>query len=309
MRSYITIDGGTTNTRVNLVKNRCIAKSVKISAGARVGMDNKSFLAEEIKKAVAKLSEGEKAEKILASGMITSEFGLYDLPHISAPAGIAELHNSMKEVLIPVISDIPFVFIPGVKINGERLDNTDMMRGEETELMGLIDNDFADGIYVLPGSHSKIIKVNSDGKIVNFSTMLTGEMIAALSGGTILKDAVDLNQSETDDDFLFKGYNYCTSFGINEALFKTRVLKNIFGATEKEVYSFFEGAVLQAEIKKIIETSEQNIIVGGKTQIKKAMCKLLENCSGKQVLAVEESRADFATALGAIKIYEYPCDN
>ena len=70
MRSYITIDGGTTNTRVNLVKNRCIAKSVKISAGARVGMDNKSFLAEEIKKAVAKLSEGEKAEKILGIWII-----------------------------------------------------------------------------------------------------------------------------------------------------------------------------------------------------------------------------------------------
>lgn len=305
MRNYITIDGGTTNTRVNLVKDGSVVNSVKLSVGARVGMDNKSFLITEIKKAVAKLSDGENIEKILASGMITSKFGLYNLPHITAPAGIAELHNSMKEVILPDIADISFAFIPGVKITGECLGDTDMMRGEETELMGLIGDDFAEGIYVLPGSHSKIIKVSRDGKIVDFSTMLTGEMISALSDGTILKDAVDLRQSETDDAFLLKGYDYCTAFGINEALFKVRVLKNVFRAIPKQVYSFFVGTVLQAEIKKIIETEEKNIVIGGKAQIKKAMYKLLEKRSGKNVVAIEETCADFAPSLGMIKIYEY----
>lgn len=305
MRNYITIDGGTTNTRVNLVKDGSVINSVKLSVGARVGMDNKSFLITEIKKAVAKLSDGENIEKILASGMITSEFGLYNLPHITAPAGIAELHNSMKEVILPDISDISFVFIPGVKITGEGLDDTDMMRGEETELIGLICDDFVEGIYVLPGSHSKIIRVSRDGKIVDFSTMLTGEMISALSDGTILKDAVDLRQSEADDVFLLKGYDYCTAFGINEALFKVRVLKNVFGTPQKQVYSFFVGTVLQAEIKKIIETKEKNIVIGGKAQIKKAMYKLLEKRSDKNVVAIEETHADFAPSFGMIKIYEY----
>ena len=36
------------------------------------------------------------------------------------------------------ISDIPFVFMRGVKLEGQDIDDFDMMRGEETELMALI---------------------------------------------------------------------------------------------------------------------------------------------------------------------------
>ncbi len=305
MRNYITIDGGTTNTRVSLVKNQRIVQTVKLSVGARIGIDNKKLLVSEIKKAVCGLSEGEQIERILASGMITSEFGLYNLPHISAPAGIAQLHGGMCEVVLDGISDIPIVFIPGVKVSDGTLQNTDMMRGEETELIGLAEYGYNECIYVLPGSHSKIIRVDSCGRISDFSTMLTGEMIAALSGATILKDAVSLNQSETDDEFLIKGYDYCSRSGINEALFKIRVLKNMFGATEKEVYSFFIGVVLQAEISKIADTDVKKIIIGGKEQIKNAMYRLLRHSCDKEVILVSDEMADSAPSLGMIRIYEY----
>ena len=304
MKNYITIDGGTTNTRVSLVKGEEIVKTIKLAVGARVGIDNKKLLVSEIKKAVEQLRNGEKIERILASGMITSEFGLYNLPHITVPAGIKELYDAMKEVTIPEISEIPFVFIPGVKVTGEGLHKTDMMRGEEPELVGLCNGCCAGGIYILPGSHSKIITVDCDGRIVDFSTMLTGEMIAALSGGTILKDAVDLNQSETSEEFLLKGYNYCNSFGINEALFKTRVLKNLLGASENEVYSFFIGAVLHGEIKRIVAGDETNIIIGGKAQIKNAMYKLLTHICDKKISLVSDDIAKTASLRGIIKIYE-----
>lgn len=304
MKNYITIDGGTTNTRVSLIKDEKIVKTIKLAIGARVGIDNKKLLVSEIKKAVEQLGNGEPIERILASGMITSEFGLYNLSHITAPAGIKELHGAMKEVAIPEISEIPFVFIPGVKVTGEGLHETDMMRGEETELVGLCNGCCAGGIYILPGSHSKIITVDCDGRIVDFSTMLTGEMIAALSGGTILKDAVDLNQSETSEEFLLKGYNYCNSFGINEALFKTRVLKNLLGASENEVYSFFIGAVLHGEIKRIVAENEINIVIGGKAQIKNAMYKLLIHICNKDIILMPDDKADTASNFGMIMIYE-----
>lgn len=75
-------------------------------------------------------------ECILASGMITSEFGLCNLEHIKTPAGICELHNSMYKTYINEISELPFVFIRGVKTDAEVYENFDMMRGEETKLMG-----------------------------------------------------------------------------------------------------------------------------------------------------------------------------
>lgn len=44
MKNYITIDGGTTNTRVSLVKGEEIVKTIKLAVGARVGIDNKNCL-------------------------------------------------------------------------------------------------------------------------------------------------------------------------------------------------------------------------------------------------------------------------
>ncbi len=301
MGNYITIDGGTTNTRISLVMENEVIKTIKIHVGA--GSGKKEYLKSEIKNAVSELSVN--VEKILASGMITSEMGLCSLPHIPAPAGICELHGGMHEVVLPEISDIPFVFIPGIKISDETLEHTDMMRGEETELIGLGENLHDNSLYILPGSHSKIIRTDSCGRVTDFKTTLTGEMIWALSQDTILKDAVNLSQSETSEEYLIKGYRYCTDCGLNAALFKTRILKNMFGRNEREIYGFFMGAVLQAEIDAIIKAKENKIIIAGKRQIKNTMVSLLGALCSKKIICISDKTAETAPTIGAVKIYEY----
>ncbi len=318
--TYLTLDGGTTNTRISLVKNRKIIDSVKLSVGARASMENREVLKSEIKMAIKKLlSDNSLCEKeikrILASGMITSEFGLCSLDHISAPAGIRELHDSMEEVILDEISPIPFVFIRGVKIHSEGFEDTDMMRGEETELIGInsiginsigiISEEYGKCIYILPGSHSKIIETDADGRICSFSTMLTGEMIASLSGHTILKDAVDLSSSEINAEYLLKGYDYCLKEGINKALFKTRILKNIFSCTKDETYSFFIGVILCGEIEHIISSDAETVVLGGKAQIKKAMEIILKNCCEKKIITLDDKDAELSTVIGAIEIFEF----
>ena len=75
MANYITIDGGTTNTRVSLVKDYEIIGTVKISLGARSGIDSKEPLKNAIKDGIEKLlSDNDLSEnditRILAAGMI-----------------------------------------------------------------------------------------------------------------------------------------------------------------------------------------------------------------------------------------------
>jgi 2-dehydro-3-deoxygalactonokinase len=236
--------------------------------------------------------------------MITSEFGLCTLPHIEAPAGVRELHDAMHEVPLPEITSIPFVFIRGVKTVGA-LEETDMMRGEETELCGLMPEGTRDALYVLPGSHSKLIETDREGRIVRFSTMLTGEMIAALSAGTILKDAIDLSIKETDEQALIDGCRYAMEKGINEALFKVRILKNLFQKTPVEVYSFFLGAILADEISTILRSSQHLVVIGGKAQIKRATAHLLSKLSDKEIAVLDDETVDACVVHGAIKIYEY----
>lgn len=303
LRSYITIDGGTTNTRITFFANGKTAETVKLPIGANFGAEHSEKYKSEIRKAIDRFS-GADPYRIIASGMITSEGGLYNLNHICAPAGIKELHNAMREVRLPEISDIPFVFIPGIKTVGESFAETDMMRGEETELFGLA-QERGDCLYILPGSHSKLIETDADGRISHFSTYMTGEMISALSQHTILKSAVDLTQSEVDENYLLEGYHTSFRMGINAALFKTRILKNIFSAGNLSAYSFFLGAVLSGEINAVLKTAANRVVIGGKAQIKAAEALLLKRLSEKEVICVSNEAASAAPAVGAVRIFEY----
>jgi 2-dehydro-3-deoxygalactonokinase len=312
MKRYITIDGGTTNTRVRLVENENIVSVKKISRGAKAGIDDRDGLKIELKNAISSiLAENDLSEsditKILASGMITSEFGLYELPHLTAPAGIRELHENLAEVSFPEISKIPFVFVRGVKVVSDSLAEFDMMRGEETELIGLMAlcGHKENAVYVLPGSHSKIVHIDEDGRIANFSTMLTGEMIMSLSQGTILKDAVDLTVTETNADYLIEGYRFAKAEGLNKALFKVRILKNAFKKSPVEVYNFFLGAILADEIDTILNSEAKTIIIGGNTRIKIPTATLIESLSSKTVIIVSDSDVERSTAIGAIRTFEY----
>lgn len=308
MGTYITVDSGTTNTRVSLVSNGMVIETESFPIGARAGVDGNEKLKEKLKESVENLlSQSEKqVERIICSGMITSEFGLLNLPHIPAPAGIKELHDNMREKSFSEISDIPFVFIPGIKIMGNTFESTDMMRGEETELIGLTKGVCESNCtYVLPGSHSKIIKIDNNGRISSFLTALTGEMIFAMAGNTILKGSITLKNSSLNDEYLYKGYEYASENSINVALFKVRILKNIYSCTDSQAYSFFMGVILQPEISEIIKAEEEKVIIGGKKQIRKAMCLILKKFTSKKVEEADECAVSEASALGAVKIFEY----
>lgn len=302
---FITIDGGTTNTRISLVSDYKILQTIKIPMGAGACVLGTDALKNEIRGSIKKLLadnhiDEKNIDKIISSGMITSECGLCPLDHITLPAGIKEMHDAMYETVLEDVSKIPFVFIRGVKMTGVTLDKADMMRGEETELIGILRE--GNGVYVLPGSHSKIIIVENN-KINEFSTMMTGEMIAALSQNTLLKTSVDLEKSNTVEKYVFEGFEYCSENGINEALFKVRVLDVIFRCSRDEIYSFFMGAVLCDEIKKILKVNSDNIILGGNNNIKKIMGKILRKYSDKNVIVLSDEEVLTSTSIGAVKIY------
>ena len=313
MRRYITIDGGTTNTRISLVCDKKVEKTIKLKIGARASIDGNAPLKKGIKDAIdALLSEFSLCvsdiERILASGMITCEFGLCHLEHTHLPAGLAELKATAKEVMIEEVSSIPFVFVRGLKKLGESILETDMVRGEETELMGIIKE--GEGcVYVLPGSHSKVIEVNERGKITSFSTYMTGEMIAALSENTILKDAVDLSCENLDEEYLMLGYDSAKKMGINAALFKARILKNLFAKTKCEVYSYFLGTVLASEAEGIGKLSASKIVIGGKREIKEALSLILKKTTDKEIALLSEEEVCESVSCGLIRIYEFSCEN
>lgn len=307
MKRYITVDGGTTNTRVYLVEDGEVRDTVKIPVGSN-SPGSKAQLTEELRKAISALlssnglSEGDII-RIIASGMITSEFGIYKLDHTLAPAGIEDLKRGAHEVTLEEISAIPFFFICGVKALGESAFDCNMMRGEETELMGIMKVGDGDSIYLLPGSHSKIIRVNGDGRIFDFRTTLTGEMIAALTKNTILSTCIDLSAS-LYTPALLEGYKFTDENGISESLIKTRALQTLMKKDADYLYSFFLGSILHSEIKSIIRMPENNVVIGGRREIRHALGELLRNLSTKCVRELSDAEVNSSVTSGAVRIFE-----
>jgi 2-dehydro-3-deoxygalactonokinase len=113
--------------------------------------------------------------------MIGSRQGWKEAPYIPCPAGAAELGAALV--------DVPFDWgkvklVPGLSANDES-GVAEVMRGEETQVVGASAVFNGGGIACLPGTHAKWARVEH-GRIVGFTTHMTGEAFAALRGHTIL---------------------------------------------------------------------------------------------------------------------------
>lgn len=120
---------------------------------------------------------------IIASGMITSRNGWVETPYAALPVDVETLaaqvtpHRTRQGRLVH--------FVTGVAQNpADGLP--DVIRGEETEIIGhLAASGAREGLFLLPGTHSKWLRVR-DGAITDFSTAMTGELFALLSAHSIL---------------------------------------------------------------------------------------------------------------------------
>lgn len=134
---------------------------------------------------------------VLLSGMVGSRQGWVEAPYARCPAGLSDLAAALADVPVrPGFGRIAIV--PGVLKDDEAAP--DVIRGEEVEVLGALARlGVADGLFVLPGTHSKWVRVK-DGRITTFATYMTGEVFAALRGHTILGRLME-EGAVSDDGF------------------------------------------------------------------------------------------------------------
>jgi 2-dehydro-3-deoxygalactonokinase len=121
---------------------------------------------------------------VIACGMVGSAQGWREAAYRETPANVASLGNSLQTVRS--LRGVDVHIVPGV-IQRSALPN--VMRGEETQVLGVLQNlageAGTDLLIGLPGSHSKWVEV-ADGCIAHFDTFMTGEIFAVLSEHSIL---------------------------------------------------------------------------------------------------------------------------
>ena len=109
--------------------------------------------------------------------------GWVEAPYLKTPTRLDALHEGAIRIDGP--GDIRI--LPGIA--QARPDRPDVMRGEETQLLGVTEADFT-GLVCIPGTHSKWISIEA-GRIVEFSTYMTGELYSVIAQHSILAHAVE----------------------------------------------------------------------------------------------------------------------
>ena len=120
---------------------------------------------------------------VLICGMAGARQGWAEAPYLKVPTRLEALHEGALRIDAP--GDIRI--LPGIA--QARPDRPDVMRGEETQLLGVTEPDFT-GLVCIPGTHSKWIRIEG-GSIVEFSTYMTGELYAVIAQHSLLAHAVE----------------------------------------------------------------------------------------------------------------------
>ncbi len=277
----LVIDGGTTNTRfvlVNPKSGEVLARMERrVGATDAASISSNEKLKESVKAAITELQKKNKCviKQIYASGMITSNAGLYELSHIEAPATAGDIRNGIKTVILPEVGgNIEFHFIPGVKFQNQREIGIDMMRGEEVEIFGALEaEDFHKSVmFIHFGSHNKLISVQN-GVICNAVTTISGELIWAIAKETILKSSIGSFKEafEMDEEYVKLGYYETKKSNISRALFVARIHQVMNKATPEQVKSYLYGAMtfidFQAFSELMTRKTDKIVLYGRETFI------------------------------------------
>lgn len=181
--AYVAVDWGTSSFRLWLIgKNGSVIAERRSGEGmttaARTGFA--AVLASHLAAIAAPADL-----PVLVCGMAGAKQGWVEAGYIDTPAALADIPAAA--VRIPgVAADIRI--LPGLAQRDAAAP--DVMRGEETQLLGAAGT-LGDGDHLvcMPGTHSKWVRL-SGGKVLGFSTFMTGELFEAIAKHTILSHAI-----------------------------------------------------------------------------------------------------------------------
>jgi 2-dehydro-3-deoxygalactonokinase len=318
---YFVVDAGTTNTTVWLMEESRVLRQLSQPVGARNTSiaGNRLQLKSALQNALLSLAKGVPSPPrfILAAGMITSSSGFLEVPHVLAPAGADELAQRVVMKTFRAISPLPFFLVPGVRVNPApcelaSVECTDIIRGEETEIVGLLARreralPVKPWLFLHLGSHAKAIQVDAEGRIVNSVSTLSGECLQVLRTQTILASRLaHLKPAKLHERFFQQGCRCTRRHGLLRALFMVRLLEENRHHTQAQLYSFLLGSLLVCDLQAfeshgLLNSRSSRILLSGRPDLQLAW-KLLLRKRAHEVVVVDPRTRVSAFLAGLRKI-------
>jgi 2-dehydro-3-deoxygalactonokinase len=194
----------------------------------------------------------------LVSGMAGSRQGWLEAPYCACPAGFSDIAAHLAWVQAGRVA-----IVPGLCC--EQQGVPDVMRGEETQVFGALSLlELGEGLLVLPGTHSKWVRVEA-GRIQSFATFMTGEFFALLRNHSILARTLPEADGELDEAAFRRGVEHAGHSGnLLHAAFSARTLSLFERLPAQAMPSYLSGLVIGEELRsqQLQALREPVVIIG-----------------------------------------------
>lgn len=255
---------------------------------------------------------------VAASGMLTSELGLCEIRHVPAPVSVEELAARVHVERLPELGlPVPVHFVPGVKnldeskvmIDLENAHAMDAMRGEESEVFGVMARCGLHGpaVMVMPGSHTVFVFVDGEDRITGCTTTMAGELLEEMTSRTVLAQALESRYVDAiETDWLRTGAQGAERLGLSRCGYIVRMLDRFTGATRNQKANYLLGAVLQGDLQALCRAGhhESDFYVFGDSGIARGLHLLLEQhfSHGERVHSLAGEATRDIAGFGALHI-------
>ena len=247
---------------------------------------------------------------LVISGMAISSIGMINMPYENLPFSVAGTTGFECRIQK---NGVPIILVTGV------CSSDDIMRGEETQIIGLyhtpeLNNILPDsGIFVLPGTHSKHVSIN-DKAIVSIKTFITGELFHILrSNGTLSKSIAFLQEDRNanpDNQLAFiNGIRESKKGSLLNNLFQVRVNDILKKLNKEQNFYYLSGLLIGSEfdyLKKeaILSASNKLVVCCSQNFISYYTTVLKELGLMDDAIFLPPALFDKATVVGQLTVYK-----
>ena len=286
----IAVDWGTSNFRAFRLNAEGAIQSRRSSPRGILRIDEGAF-EEALREEIGDwLKDAET--KVLLCGMIGSRQGWVEAQYLPCPVGIADLTNALVQVSF---SGAEVRLVPGV-IGSDAAGVPELLRGEETAAMGMLDACGGEGLVCFPGTHSKWIELHGR-SIRGFTTFMTGEVYSAVQKATILGRTMSGDSAIGLTAFLAGVARAREAGGLLHHLFGVRTMVLRGQLREDESASYLSGLLIGHEVCAAL-TGEEVVHLVGAAELCGLYAQAIHAHGGQAKVEDEDAAALGMAAIG-----------
>ncbi len=319
MLFFVNCDWGTTHFRLRAVRTegvKIVAEFRSDDGAARLaeatwGLSRadrfRTTLENGLRQLSAQLAESLDRAPVLISGMASSSIGWQALPYARLPFAL-DATGLVWQELAPLSGDgldHRVILVSGA------CSADDVMRGEETQALGLFELAVASGfrdrsLVIMPGTHSKHLNVLA-GQIQGFRTFMTGELFDVLGKHSILRHSIGREEAQGalktgESVAAFQaGIDEGAKLSLSSALFRTRTRQLLNNTSEQSNRAFLSGLLIGSELAYLrdAEFSSQRLLLCAAASLAEYYATALATLGlSKSLTIIEPHHLDRLSALG-----------